>query len=282
MSGARFMHPAGAACARCGDLAGLSAIPPQPAPRVVPFNFDRTGTARASTRPHECRYGPCTARRPEVIVHAPTCRHRAGLRSLIGPRFTLAATTVQSLGDATIAHDPQAGTWTVGAGGAVLTVSLDPSSDWQVKSLVSPTGRNWISGAVPDAWVTVNGTTYAFGSRSTGFVYTLRVNLERRPPSGARRRVHAAEGEPAGHTPRRGGVRIADIRSVDHLQGSGSCCLRLQHQRHSGRRRSRHDSLADGARGRPGRHDARLGVRATAADPQRRRRLDARRPQSIV
>ena len=92
---------------------------------------------------------------------------------LIGPRFAFSATTVQALGDATITHDPQAGTWTVGAGGATLTAALDASSDWQITALVSPTGRNWISGAVPDTWITANGATYAFGNRSAGFVYTL-------------------------------------------------------------------------------------------------------------
>ena len=91
----------------------------------------------------------------------------------LAPQCAFSATPVQALGDATITHDPQSGTWTVGAGGAAVTVSLDPSSDWQVTALVSPTGHNWISGTVPDAWITADGTTYAFGSRSAGFVYTL-------------------------------------------------------------------------------------------------------------
>src|SRR6202165_4293818 len=92
---------------------------------------------------------------------------------LMCPRLALSATAVQSLGDATITHDPQTRTWTVGAGGATLTAALDPSSDWQITALVSSTGRNWINGAVPDTWITANGATYAFGSRSAGFVYTL-------------------------------------------------------------------------------------------------------------
>lgn len=91
----------------------------------------------------------------------------------IGPRFTYSATTVQTLGDATISHDSQAGTWTISAGGAALTAALDASSDWKVMALVSPTGRNWISGSVPDARITANGSTSAFGSRTAGFAYTL-------------------------------------------------------------------------------------------------------------
>ena len=37
-----------------------------------------------------------------------------------------AATTVEALGDAEIAHDSQAGTWTIRAGGAALIVIVDP------------------------------------------------------------------------------------------------------------------------------------------------------------
>jgi hypothetical protein len=200
---------------------------------------------------------------------------------LIGPRCTLAATTVQSLGDAAIAHDPQTGTWTVGAGGAVLTVSLDPSSDWQVKSLVSPTGRNWISGAVPDAWVTVNGTTYAFGSRSTGFVYTRAStsNDGRHLELDAAftlqktnllviRHVAVVSGSPTFEVwttfkALGAAVSVSNISAIQAVVAPGTIHWLTGH---AGDRR----------------HDARLGVRATAADPQRRRRLDARRAQSIV
>ena len=90
---------------------------------------------------------------------------------LASARFAFAATIVQTQGDASIAHDAQAGTWIVSAGGATLTAALDSSSDWQIVSLVSPTGRNWISGSVPDTWITANGTTYAFGNRAAGFTY---------------------------------------------------------------------------------------------------------------
>ena len=90
---------------------------------------------------------------------------------LASARFAFAATIVQTQGDASIAHDAQAGTWIVSAGGATLTAALDPSSDWQIVSLVSPAGRNWISGSVPDTWITANGTTYAFGNRAAGFTY---------------------------------------------------------------------------------------------------------------
>ena len=44
---------------------------------------------------------------------------------------------VQSRGEASIAHDPQAGTWTISAGGDALIAALDPSSDWQIKALVT-------------------------------------------------------------------------------------------------------------------------------------------------
>ena len=88
-------------------------------------------------------------------------------------RFAFSATVIQAQGDASIAHDTQAGTWIVSAGGATLTAALDPSSDWQIVSLVSPTGHNWMSGTVPDTWITANGSTYAFGNRAAGFTYTL-------------------------------------------------------------------------------------------------------------
>ena len=96
---------------------------------------------------------------------------------LTGPRFAASATIVQSLGDASIAHDPQTGSWTISAGGAALTAALDPSRDWQIVSLVSPAGRNWISGAIPDAPIAANGTAYAFGNRAAGFTYTLATTV---------------------------------------------------------------------------------------------------------
>ncbi len=95
----------------------------------------------------------------------------------IGPVFAFSATAVQSQGDASITHDPQSGTWTVTAGGAALTAVLDPTRDWQITSLVSPGGENWISGNVPDTLITTNGTAYAFGSRAAGFTYTLASTL---------------------------------------------------------------------------------------------------------
>ena len=150
--------------------------------------------------------------------HVPTRRHHPGLRLLYRPVIRV------------FGHDrPIAGRCLHHARSAVrnvdgqrrrraLTAALDPSSDWQITSLVSPSGKNWISGNVPDTMITTNGAAYAFGSRAAGFTYTLASTAQRRPPSGARRRVHAAESEPAGHPPHRGGVRIADLRSVDQLQ----------------------------------------------------------------
>ncbi len=74
-------------------------------------------------------------------------------------------------GDASIRHDVQVGTWTLGAGGAALTLALDPSRDFEILSLVSPTSHVWTVGAVPGTSMTVNGTTLKFGSRAAGFRY---------------------------------------------------------------------------------------------------------------
>ncbi len=77
--------------------------------------------------------------------------------------------TIETLGDASITHDSQAGTWAIAAGGAVLTMTLDAARDFQITSLIGSSGRNWI--ATPDAGaiVTANGASTPFGSRSAGF-----------------------------------------------------------------------------------------------------------------
>jgi alpha-galactosidase len=82
-----------------------------------------------------------------------------------------AAETFESLGDAFITHDSLSATWTMGAGGAALTLSLDPARDFQIVRLLSPSGRNWIASTQADSALTVNGSTLAFGSRSDGFEY---------------------------------------------------------------------------------------------------------------
>jgi alpha-galactosidase len=81
------------------------------------------------------------------------------------------AVTTDALGDASISHDVQAGTWTLAAGGAALTVAADASRDWQTTALVSPTGRDWLVRAAADTRITANGSVYDFGSRAAGFFY---------------------------------------------------------------------------------------------------------------
>jgi len=77
--------------------------------------------------------------------------------------------TIDMLGDATVTHDPQAGTWTIAAGGAALTMTLDAARDFQITSLIGSSGRNWI--VTPDAgtFVTANGAPLPFGNRAACF-----------------------------------------------------------------------------------------------------------------
>jgi alpha-galactosidase len=84
----------------------------------------------------------------------------------------LAADTVDRLGDAYVAHDSAAGTWTLGAGGTALTLRIDPARDFQVVRLLSASGRNWIAREQPDTAIVVNGAPLVFGSRTSGFQYT--------------------------------------------------------------------------------------------------------------
>ncbi len=81
------------------------------------------------------------------------------------------AATVETLGNATISRDDSARTWILGAGGARLTVSINSGSDYQVLSLESPTGRNWLPNAATDTWVVINGKAEAFGRRDAGFQF---------------------------------------------------------------------------------------------------------------
>ena len=57
------------------------------------------------------------------------------LAAFTGPTAAEAATLVAQQGDAAIAHDAAAGTWTLSAGGASLTLALDPSRDFAIVSL---------------------------------------------------------------------------------------------------------------------------------------------------
>ena len=69
-----------------------------------------------------------------------------------------AATTVETHGNASIAHDAEAGTWSLAAGGATLTLDLDPGRDFHVLKLLSPSGQSWIIGTQADTVVTIGGS----------------------------------------------------------------------------------------------------------------------------
>ena len=79
------------------------------------------------------------------------------------------ATLVAQQGDASISHDASAGAWTLAAGGAMLTLALDPSRDFSIVSLVSASGTTWATGV--DSVVRAGGRPLAFGSRAAGFAY---------------------------------------------------------------------------------------------------------------
>jgi alpha-galactosidase len=114
------------------------------------------------------------------VAFGATCRRRQSTGAfpalllfitLIGGTSATAATAVAQAGDASIAHDEAAGTWTLRAGGAALTLAADPSRDFAVVSLISPSGRAWTGGAASDTFVRVGGRTHPFGHRGNGFEY---------------------------------------------------------------------------------------------------------------
>jgi alpha-galactosidase len=84
---------------------------------------------------------------------------------------TIEAATVAQQGDAAISHDASAGTWTLGAGGASLTLALDPSRDFAIVSLLSGSGVEWIAGAAADSTVQIGSRTFPVGSRAAGFAF---------------------------------------------------------------------------------------------------------------
>jgi alpha-galactosidase len=88
----------------------------------------------------------------------------------VHPATTSAATLVKA-GDASIAQDAPAGTWSISAGGATLTLTLDPGRDFQIVSLVGVSKKPWVAEAKPDTLITIDGTALPFGSRAAGFVY---------------------------------------------------------------------------------------------------------------
>jgi alpha-galactosidase len=83
----------------------------------------------------------------------------------------VAATVVAQNGDASIARDTAAGTVTLYAGGAALTLAVDPSRDFAVISLVSASGRMWSLASASDSLVRTGGRTLALGNRASGFEY---------------------------------------------------------------------------------------------------------------
>ena len=82
-----------------------------------------------------------------------------------------AATLVAQQGDASIVHDSEGGTWTLAAGGAALTLALDPSRDFTIVSLISASGAPWTTSVAADSFVRVGPRTLAFGNRAAGFAY---------------------------------------------------------------------------------------------------------------
>jgi alpha-galactosidase len=82
-----------------------------------------------------------------------------------------ARTIVASSGDAAIARDTAAGTWTVTAGGTTLTLALAPARDYAVISLLTSSGTAWTTVAAADTFVRIGKQTLAFGSSAAGFAY---------------------------------------------------------------------------------------------------------------
>src|SRR5262249_15925562 len=78
---------------------------------------------------------------------------------------------VVAVGDASIAHDVDAGTWSLSAGATTLVLALDRARDFRVLGLVTPSNRSWTVGAPSDSEITVNGIPMVFGARASGFVY---------------------------------------------------------------------------------------------------------------
>ena len=81
-----------------------------------------------------------------------------------------AATVVAQDGDANISRD-DSGAWTLGAGGASLTLIADIGRDFAVNQLVSPSGVVWTIGSAADSGFRVHGQLVSFGARADGFSF---------------------------------------------------------------------------------------------------------------
>jgi len=82
----------------------------------------------------------------------------------------LLATTAALAGDASITHDSSNGTWSLAAGGAQLTLSLDANRDFSVTSLATASGVEWTLTPIADSTINIGGQTLAVGNRTAGFV----------------------------------------------------------------------------------------------------------------
>jgi alpha-galactosidase len=111
--------------------------------------------------------------RPTRMKHTRPLKRRVLALTLVVTMLasfpTRAASSDQKLGDAYIRHDASAGTWTIGAGGASLAIAVDSARDFQLISLTSPSGQNWLTSPQAGAVMTVNDKTMLVGSRANGF-----------------------------------------------------------------------------------------------------------------
>jgi alpha-galactosidase len=88
---------------------------------------------------------------------------------LVSFNRSVSAARIASTGDAAISRDSAAGTWTLEAAGAVLTLTLDAARDFAITDFRSPSGAAWSVNAAPDTFVRVGGQTLPFGNRASGF-----------------------------------------------------------------------------------------------------------------
>jgi alpha-galactosidase len=84
-------------------------------------------------------------------------------------RASAAMTTIVQDGDAAISRDQSAGTWTLAAGGASLTLAIDASRDFAVVKFLTPSGATLIAGSDADSVLRAGGQAIAFGNRAAGF-----------------------------------------------------------------------------------------------------------------
>jgi alpha-galactosidase len=114
--------------------------------------------------------GPTYAKRSRNYYMRRLARPRLAIATLLltaaSDRPASAAPIVTS-GDASISHNSP--TWSIAAGGATLTLALDPGRDFGVLGLVTSSNTPWTIGALPDTTITIAGRTLPFGNRSAGF-----------------------------------------------------------------------------------------------------------------